>query len=597
MEIRAVEEFIGDLSLEPLRCLLPDREPYGLMLLQPDGPIEGTTLRVGHQDQVRGTSLCRSFLQQSVEEFADLVVTPEYCVPWEIANEICATDSTLHPIAGAIWVLGFESITMAELQQVVVRIRQAGHFVHHETISAVDLHQKSYVNPLLYVFWCSRPDGTMLLCFFIQFKTDVSRDGLDVEQRSLCLGTHVYTFNRGLNQIGLMTIICSDAFSFTDALVDEFSSNMLLIHIQLNPKPAHSDFARYRSRLLSVASNNNVELLCLNWAGNVIDRSNGGNDKHWRNNAGSAFYVPPGKYSAEEQLVIEAHRLGLYYSLVGFWHALYLNQQPHAILLQKQKVMMYGNPQALTPTTCATVVRRWTWEEEGTGLVVSTEVSDGFESVIAPYPSLPEKLNHLSKESPIAVERTLEMLVGAAKKPDKWFDIRVLESMHVTDSESLRRITVNQDFDSESQGVVFRKQRLQRAQDAATLPGQGVPWPQTMRDLEQGFLYTWSLDNPYLNVCAIQSGIGAGLVYLGDQSNNNDVQKVYSAMLEGTTAHATKEAIKNNSDSVEAAIRSRDRLCVVYRQDHKMCVWGVDKTSRFDRPPEQSMCDIAGEEL
>lgn len=595
MNIRPVEDFLGDLLLLPLRCLTADRQPYGAMLLQPDGPIEGTTNRVGHRNQARGASLCRSFLRQSVQEHADLVVAPEYCVPWVIANEIAAVDSTMRPAVGAIWVLGFESISLVQLQQTADGLRQAGHFVQYESISAADAHLKSYVDPLVFVFWCSRSDGAPILCFFVQFKTAPCRDGLDVEQRSLCLGKLVYTFNRGLNQIGLMSIICSDAFALTEAQVNDFHSNMLLLHIQLNPKPAHTDYARYRTQLLSIASNKDVELLCLNWAGDIVEWTTDGKNKPWHNNAGSAFYVPPGKFSAQEPIVNEAHRNGLYYSLVGRWHALYLNQRPHVILLQKQKVMMHGDPQALMPTTCASVVRRWTWDAEGAALAIATEAQDGFEVAVAPYPNLPEQLNALSAQSPIAVERALEMLVGAPKKSDRWFEIGVLESMRVADGEALRRITVHQDFAPDSQGVPFRKQRLQRAQDAATLPGKGVPWPPPLRDLEQGFSYAWTLGEPHQNVRATQTGNGAGLVYLGDQSDDDDVRKVYSVLLEGTTMHAVKKATKSNTDLTDAVARSRDRLCVVYRRDHQLHVWGVERVSRIDRPPELSAFDIAGD--
>lgn len=594
MNIRPVEDFLGELSLLPLRCLVPDRQPYGVMLLQPDGPIEGTTTRVGHHDQTRGIALCRSFFRQSVEEHADLVVTPEYSVPQGVIDEIATANSTLYPFEGAIWVLGCESISLAELQSIANGLRQAGHFVHHEEIDPADAHLKSYVDPLLYVFWCSKPDNSRVLCFVYQFKTAPCRDKLDVEQRSLCLGKLVYTFNREQNQIGLMSIICSDAFGFTEALVNDFHSNMLLIHIQLNQKPAHTDYARYRTQLLSVASTKDVELLCLNWAGNIVERIDAA-DEPWRNNSGSAFYVPPGKFSAQEQIVIDAHRQGLYYSIVGRWHALYLNQQPHAILLQKQKVMTHGQPQSLAPTTCITVVRRWIWNTEGTAFILSPEANDGFETVVAVYPNLQEQLKDLSEQSPLAVERALEMLIGAPKNPTRWFEISILECMHVTESESLRRITVHQDIDPEAQGIPFRKQRLQRAQDAATLPGIGVPWPHTMKDLEQGFLYTWKLDEPYHNVIAAQTGLGASLIYLGDQDDDDEIMKIYTVMREGMSHHAITKATINNSDLLNAVTRSCDRFCIVFRRNHQPQVWGVERVSLFTRPPETSPFDIAGE--
>lgn len=592
--IRPAEAFLGGLSLWPLRCLTPDRQTYSVMLLQPDGVIEASVNRIGHRDQARGASLCRSFLRQSVEERADLVVAPEYCVPWSIVEEIAHQGSALRPDAGAMWVLGLESIAWADLMSAVDRLRNAGNFVHHEVIAAAALQLKAYVDPLLYVFCCSQPDGSPILCFVIQFKTAPCRDGLDVEQRSLALGSVVYTFNRGLNQIGLMSIICSDAFDFDDATVDDFHRGMLLIHVQLNPKPAHADYARYRTRLLSVASGRDVELLCLNWAGNVIERTTVG-DKPWNNNAGSAYYVPPEKFNAEDQIVDEAHRRGLYYSIVGHWHALYLNQCPRVTLLQKQKVMMHGDPRSLMPTTCATVARCWAWSPDGAALTVSPDADDGFLGVVATYPNLPAQLQPLLAHSPLAVERALEMLVGAPRKPDRWFEVAALESMRVTASETLRRVTVHQDFDPASEGVPFRKQRLQRAQDAVTLPGNGVRWPAPLSDLEQGFSFAWAHQQPHQNVQATQTGRGAGLVYLGDQSDDAEIQKVYAVLLEATSTHAASHAVRSNGDIQNAITHGRDRLCIIYRRNHQLEVWGVERVSRIDRPLESSALDIAGE--
>jgi len=116
-----------------------------------------------------------------------------------------------------------------------------------------------------------------------------------------------------------------------------------------------------------------------------------------------------------------------------------------------------------------------------------------------------------------------------------------------------------------------------------------------LRDLEQGFSYAWTLGEPHQNVRATQTGNGAGLVYLGDQSDDDDVRKVYSVLLEGTTMHAVKKATKSNTDLTDAVARSRDRLCVVYRRDHQLHVWGVERVSRIDRPPELSAFDIAGD--
>lgn len=460
--------------------------------------------------------------------------------------------------------------------------------MHHESILDPSAKVKSYLNPLTYVFWCSKSDGSKVLSFVIQFKTTPSRDRLDIEQRSMIVGTQVYTFNRAQDQIGLMSIICSDAFAYSEELVNESHTNMLLIHIQLNPKPAHQDFSSYRRRLQSIASNREVELICLNWAGAIIEKKTDGGELPWHNNAGSAFYFPPRKYKENESLIEAAHRFGIYYSIVDRWHALYLHQEPHAILFQKQKVMVHAEPAAIEPSTCIVARKRWTWSEGDIDFRESEHPSDGFDQALIHYKKVAPQLQELIQESPIAVERALELLVGDLRKPQEWFQIKELSCMKVGEGEAIRRVTVNQDNNPHSSGVSFRKNRLQRAEDAVTLPGNGVPWPAPLKDLEKGFAYSWKSVSPHTNISAEADGRRATLIFLGDEADTNVVEGVFKAM---------SQALKMNAIERDADIeRACDHLCVVYRKENKLQAHGIEKISRIDRPPESSAVDIASGE-
>ena len=325
------------LTLMSLQALNPAREPYRAILLQPKGIVEANAVRVGHADPALGHALCSGFLSSAVQSHSDLAVAPEYCVPWSVVEEIVA--GKYHPTQGAIWVLGCESISPAELQALARRYNADGDCVfHHEPLDARQVAQRRYVDPLLYVFWAQTQDGRTVLFLLVQLKTVACRDYRDVEQTSLYCGNTVYAFNRGINSMSLVSIICSDAFNFTEH-IDTIHTNCLLIHIQLNLKPAHTDYAAYRARLCSVGSNSHVELLCLNWAKSIQEAKGAGVYSDWNNVAGSAWYAPPGSFSAEDGLIDSLHHGGLYYSLLAQrWHSFFLNYEGQIIQLQKRQL-------------------------------------------------------------------------------------------------------------------------------------------------------------------------------------------------------------------------------------------------------------------
>jgi hypothetical protein len=158
----------------------------------------------------------------------------------------------------------------------------------------------------------------------------------------------------------------------------------LLLHIQLNQKPGNSDYASYRTRLFSVASHNNVEVISLNWAAQILIE---GSDAPWNAVAGSAWYVAPQGVDVRDADVNQLHGNGVYYSIVrDRWHAFYLNYAQHSLLLRKQPVFASG-PQVVAPRIAPSVVARRAWDplrQAWTDVVAD----DGFDQFIKQYAPL-----------------------------------------------------------------------------------------------------------------------------------------------------------------------------------------------------------------
>jgi hypothetical protein len=578
------------LRMVPLIALEPRREPFVAVLCQPYGTIHASAAGVGNANPPAVLSIYRSLLDEALQSQAQLLITPEYSVPWNLIREIAA--GPRRPPRGALWILGCESITPDELEQLQVVLQdEADVRLIHEPFDQQQRAQRTFIDPVVFAFWVVNEEGADILCLLVQFKTVVSRDPDHVELQSLYLGTSVYKFTAQPGDVSLLSLICSDAFEFTNALVDAHCTNLLLVHIQLNQRPGNIDYAAYRTRVFSVASNNNVEIICLNWAAGVLID---GDPTPWNAIAGSAWYVSPRDLAMTDADVNELHHQGLYYSVVGRrWHAFYLNFAPHALTVRKQPVFATG-PQVLAPRMAPHVLSRRVWDPQN-GRWADAVADDGFVTFLQPYASLRGMLPPMRTHDPLAVERALELLEGPAGRATDWFTIKELRALHVAEEESLRRITVSQETDVTRHGVAFRQHRARRAQTAATIPGQAVTWPPAVSDLSNGFRYRWSQTNPHDNAEPLAGGRPAAFLYLGEDPEPDTVANIYAKVRKARRVHAATAAIENNSDVINALGQADDRLCVAYRENHVLRFHRPEGYASITDPADQRADDITGE--
>ena len=579
------------LTMSRLSALEPRPEPYSALLCQAHGTIHASAARIGNSDSQAVLPMYRAFLTDAVASQAQLAITPEYSVPWSLISEVI--QGTPRPPKGSLWVLGCESITPGELDTLQIAVNgNAAVCLIHESLEPRQRAQTAFVDPLVFVFWAVDAAGADVLCLLVQFKTVPSRDPDHVELQSLCLGTSVYKFTAHVGDVSLLALICSDAFEFTDALVDEHCRDLLLVHIQLTQRPAYIDFSAYRSRLFSVASNNNVEVICLNWAASVLIE---GSADAWNAIAGSAWYIAPRGVTLTDADVNQLHWGGVYYSIVGErWHSFYLNYAPHSLLLRKQPVFAAGL-QVLAPRVPPQVGARRAWNPQQ-GAWTSVTADDGFGTFAQQYEPLPAVLAQLYEEDPLAVERALELLEGPEGHVSDWYTLKKLSAFKVADEESLRRVTVSQETNTARQGVTFRRRRARCAQTAATIPGQALSWPTPIADLATGFRYRWTNDEPHSNVEPVAGGRPAAFIYLGDNPEADTLANVYAKLNRARRLGAFTAADQAGADPSDAVSLAQDRLCVMYRRNHTLQFYRPPGYASISDPAGLQMDDIAGAE-
>jgi len=84
MEIKSVREILEPVGLNTplLNVLAPNEENYKTLVLQPSGQIEASTDGVRNKNRELAKKQFGKFLNDVVDTQADLVVTPEYSMPW-----------------------------------------------------------------------------------------------------------------------------------------------------------------------------------------------------------------------------------------------------------------------------------------------------------------------------------------------------------------------------------------------------------------------------------------------------------------------------------------------------------------------------------
>jgi hypothetical protein len=584
MQIEAAADVLAHENLaEPeLNVLLPNEDNYTVLLIQPRGQIESTDTGVHHRDPSLARRQFGKFLEDAKSTQADLVITPEYSLPWATLIEAITKKDTT-PTKGKLWVLGCESIKYCELDAVRNELAPFAATLYEK----LDGDSTRFTDPLAYVFLAPPASGHgngLKPVVLVQFKTcAMGGDARHFETNGLQRGSLVYQFGTE-QKLRLISLICSDALAFEDQHAKGIYRQSLIIHIQLNRNPRHPDFRRYRDHLFSYEGDA-TEVICLNWARDVEEWKPDGKED-WRNIGGSAWYLRPDRFGSCDQTLQSNHRLGLYYTWLkdSRAHALFFNYQPAVYKLIASKVAHIGVLAVKSYRRGPQLILNSAWCEDHSAWVAQTTVDDGFPAVVGESGNANEELKRIAADNPLQVERILALCSGQIASGDEWYEVDRLDSCVIDSCEVIRRLTFCQDTDAAATGFLHRRLRL-----------CGILWnilmnpanlPPALKDLKDGFHYQWSLGSPHQNVLSV-SGQRATAVYVGEDSG--------SAQLEKTKKNFRERLRRSFADADDRAA-ALDRLAIWYRNSEgAIALVDFRPHCAFDKMTDVSEYDIARE--
>jgi hypothetical protein len=581
MDISRVTEVLAPAGLrEPtLHALVPTESNYTVLLMQPRGQIEAGTAGVRNRDRGLAQRQFRKFLCDARETQADLVITPEYSVPWEILVEAIKQGTV--PTQGRLWALGCESIKYSELEAVKQDLAQ------HAALISEPLPEEPgrFTDPLAYVFLAPPIDGNGVarLVVLVQFKTYPMGDNDHFEINGLQRGTRIYQFGGVGQSLKLVSLICSDAFDFQDADANAIYDRALVLHIQLNPKPRQALYRLYRDRLLRFQGDE-TELICLNWARDVHEWC-GEVEKPWHNIAGSAWYLKPDKFDERDATLCTNHRRGLYYTWL--WplhvHVLFFNFEPAIFLLEATKVAHIGVPAAVSRRRGPQLTKTCVWDDTATAWVEQVAAEDGFSTIVVESNHAKDEVKRIAEDNPLAAERVLALCAGEIKRRDDWYGVRQLDSCVIDASEVIYRVTFCQDTDEIA--CKFRVARLKRCGRLWDILKTDSYLPPALGDLKDGFRLEWSAAFPHQNAISV-NGRRATVIYMGEECSAERIE---------ATAKTVAEHLRRGLSDDDERLSAIQRLALWFRENEKITLLDQHRYVKIDKTVDTSEFDIGRE--
>jgi hypothetical protein len=472
----------NNLRLPTLRALVPDTHFYQALAIQPTGEITARHDFIGNADRLVAISKFSDFMRLAVENACELVLSPEYSCPWEVLGN--AIEQQNLPQSGKLWMLGCESITPAELNGMKAAHRNVEWI--HEPIPAGN---GGFLDVLAYLTKAEAIQGGTKDVIILQFKTQ-AMGGNTFERDHLLCGRRIYVWHNPVDNIRLISLICSEALLFDQADTNELRFDLhpyVIFHPQLVPNPRHIGISAYRSRLFGHVVGERVEVLTLNWArgftlpGELPNRC-----------GGSAIYTKSPQFVTSDARLNANHTKGLFYT---YWHA----QRTELCLFSfDEHVFHYRMPKTFQNVQAVLAQRTGPemlflkhWDAPTEAWQNSAYANDGFAQLCEIFQEPACDFCQNAPNTMLNRERLLTLSAGKLRRTRDWHHVRNMDSFTAETDERSKRLTFTHEQAPDSNN--FRHNHLARyitlQMNVLTDP---TNFPPTIQDLRNN----WRLHPP-----------------------------------------------------------------------------------------------------
>lgn len=264
-----------------------NEDPISISQLQTEGEIytsipNGTVITDKSYEK-----RINDFLQKSIQNKSDLVLTPEYSVPYRIIDSF--TDQIGQLKVGSLFCLCSQGLENSKALDYINNIdKKKDCYVYKQALNNMDA--KDFLCILFYIFkisfFVNENDKDDILFIIPQLKTTHMKDDDYIfETGHLSTGKDIFYFdiepeqnykNMGICSNIFYSLICSDVFQYTEYLSFMKNKNcgIIVFHPQLNPKPKHGVFLDFRKGIFDMTEKN-ILLITSTWGGNTkVNKAN-----------------------------------------------------------------------------------------------------------------------------------------------------------------------------------------------------------------------------------------------------------------------------------------------------------------------------------